>query len=69
LADEIEALLEDADARNPDLDEIFNFIETAQAEVGGEEVVARLAAREGSVELDLPHFACCGWSFRAGMTT
>jgi hypothetical protein len=52
LVDEIEALLagggEDLEAM---LDEISGFVETARDEAGGEEVVARLAAREGAVEL------------------
>jgi hypothetical protein len=33
------------------LDEIGDFVETAKREAGGEEVVARLAARDGGVEL------------------
>ena len=33
------------------LEEIGDFVETAQREAGGEEVVARLAARDGGVEL------------------
>ncbi len=33
------------------LDEIGEFVETAKREAGGEEVVARLAARDGGVEL------------------
>jgi hypothetical protein len=51
LMDEIRALLEGADAEDPTLDEIIDFIGTARDEAGGEEVVARLATREGGVEL------------------
>jgi hypothetical protein len=33
------------------LDEVVDFVEAARGEAGGEEVVARLAGREGAVEL------------------
>ena len=49
--DEIRALLEGADAKDSTLEEIIDFIGTARDEAGGEEVVARLATREGSVQL------------------
>lgn len=51
LMDEIRALLEGRDAEDPTLEEIIDFIGTARDEAGGEEVVARLATREGSVQL------------------
>ena len=52
LADEIRAFLlggaEEVDAM---LDEVIGFVEAARGEAGGEEVVTRLAGREGAVEL------------------
>lgn len=52
LRDEIEDFLNGVE---PDgdtvLDEIRDFVETARQEAGGEDVVARLTAREGGVEL------------------
>ncbi len=51
LMDEIRALLEGVDAGDPTLDEIVDFIGTARDEAAGEEVVARLVVREGSVQL------------------
>jgi hypothetical protein len=51
LMDEIAALLEGADAEEPALEEIVDFIGTAREEAGGEEVVARIAPREGGLEL------------------
>jgi hypothetical protein len=51
LADEIRAVLEGADAEDPALGEVIDFIETARGEAGGEEIVARLVAREDTLEL------------------
>jgi hypothetical protein len=55
LAYEIGAFLDGAepqgDAVLDEIDEIGEFVETAKREAGGEEVVARLAARDGGVEL------------------
>ncbi len=52
LIDEIRAfLLEGAEDVDPMLDEVIDFVEAARGEAGGEEVVARLAGREGAVEL------------------
>jgi hypothetical protein len=51
LVDEIRALMDAADAENPALDEIIDFVATARDEAGGEEVVARLVSREGGVQL------------------
>lgn len=51
LMDEIAALLEGTEAEEPPLDEIIDFIGTAREEAGGEEVVARIAPREGGLEL------------------
>ncbi|TCZ64870.1 hypothetical protein [Roseicella aquatilis] len=42
LAEEIESLLEEVTADDPDLDEIIDFVETARAEAAGDDVVARL---------------------------
>ena len=52
LACEIGAFL-DGDEPEDDavLDEIGDFVETAKRDAGGEEVVARLVARDGGVEL------------------
>ena len=52
LAYEIGAFLDGAEPQGDAvLDEIGEFVETAKREAGGEEVVARLAARDGGVEL------------------
>ena len=51
LMDEIRALLEGVESGDPTLDEIVDFIGTARDEAAGEEVVARLVVREGSVQL------------------
>ncbi len=52
LAHEIGAFLDGAEPEGDAvLDEIGDFVETAKLEAGGEEVVARLAARGGGVEL------------------
>ncbi len=52
LADEIRAfLLEGAEEVDAMLDEVIDFVEAARGEAGGEEVVTRLAGREGAVEL------------------
>ena len=52
LAYEIGAFLDGAEpGEEAVLDEIGDFVEAAKREAGGEEVVARLAARDGGVEL------------------
>ena len=52
LADEIRAfLLGGAEDVDPMLDEVMDFVEAARGEAGGEEVVTRLAGREGAMEL------------------
>ncbi len=53
LAHEIEAFLDGAelDGGGVALDEIRDFVETAKREAGGDQVVARLAVRDGGVEL------------------
>jgi hypothetical protein len=52
LAYEIGAFLDGGEPEDDAvLDEIGDFVETAKREAGGEEVVARLAARDGGVEL------------------
>ncbi len=52
LAHEIGAFLDGAEpGGDAVLDEIGDFVETARSEAGGEEVVVRLAARDGGVEL------------------
>ncbi|GAA0593858.1 hypothetical protein GCM10009416_35280 [Craurococcus roseus] len=52
LAYEIGAFLDGAGPEGGDvLDEIRDFVETAKGEADGEEVLARLTAREGGVEL------------------
>jgi hypothetical protein len=52
LAYEIGAFLDGAEPGDEAvLDEIGDFVEAAKREAGGEEVVARLAARDGGVEL------------------
>jgi hypothetical protein len=51
LADGIRALLDEGDAEDPTLDEIIGFIGTARSEARDEEIVARLVAHQGGVEL------------------
>ncbi|MCB4825094.1 hypothetical protein [Roseicella aerolata] len=51
LADEIEALLEEANEAA--FEEVADFIDTAREEAAGEEVVARLAERSDGVEVTL----------------
>jgi hypothetical protein len=51
LADEIRTLLEDSD--DLVIEEIVDFVEAARQEAGGEEIVARLAAHDGGVELTI----------------
>jgi hypothetical protein len=53
LADEIRMILEEADAEEPVLGEIIDFIETAQGEAGTEEVVARLSSHPRGVGVTL----------------
>ncbi len=49
LAEEVEALLEEADEAA--FEEVVDFVETAREEAAGEEVVARLAEQPGGVEV------------------
>lgn len=51
LADEIRSLLDEPD--DALVEEILDFVQAAQEEAGGEEIAARLAARDGGVEITI----------------